>query len=387
MVGGQFSDDGGRPSGYIRKLYDAMRPFSTGTLINGGHFSDLSEVLPNLKSFPVIFWMPSIPNDKEKLVDRIKIESPRSILVTSKNNLDSRYSFLELIARALRIKSNLFVEFVNPENNPHEILANIYDPLGNCFCSSKDINKVAFSLISRVYELCRFTRAHSIREDNLKVRPKKAPEEFFSVIKHCAEIFHGLIYPHSSRPAERFLGNASFRCLDGFPSFRSEGNIFVSRRNIDKRSIGMEGFVQTALLNHKGVTINYVGEHKPSVDTPIQLLLYRYYPKMNFMMHSHTYIQGALYTENIIPCGAIEEFFEITKIFPDQDEDFIKINLKGHGSLVMTENLKYLILPSAEYTPMPERFGYLPTGGGVVYHSRSLLGQPERHDKYSSYYE
>jgi hypothetical protein len=140
------------------------------------------------------------------------------------------------------------------------------------------------------------------------------------------------------------LGNASFRfrCEKGFPSFRSdEGTIYVSKRNIDKRLvIDMNSFVQVSLVSYNKLWVDYVGENKPSVDTPIQLLLYRYYSKINFMLHSHTYIWGAPFTHNIIPCGAVEEFFEIVQTMPGQDREKVMINLKGHGSLVMVSDVK-----------------------------------------------
>lgn len=41
--------------------------------------------------------------------------------------------------------------------------------------------------------------------------------------------------------------NVSFRCEKGFPSFRDKNIIYVSKRNMDKRMIGKEGFVAVNL--------------------------------------------------------------------------------------------------------------------------------------------
>ena len=354
LVGGQFSDEGGKPSGYIKKLFGAIQPLCQGKIINGGTYSEIQTLIDNLEFFEVIFWMPDISNDKEKLVKKIKEKYPKAILIISKNNLDSRYPLLEIVARALSVKANLFVEFVNPYDNLREIQAGVYDPLGNCFCKSKNINEVAAALISRVFELLKFTRVPSIRNDNWKISLPSAPEEFFAYVRNHAETFHKLIHAQGT---SRLLGNASFRCENGFPSFRSGDAIFMSRRNIDKRAIDLDGFVQTRLVSYNKLWVDYVGEHKPSVDAPVQLLLYRYYPKINFILHSHTYIWGGNPTDKAIPCGAVEEFFEIIKKVPGQYEDKIFINLKGHGSLAMVSDVKHLKDIPYRPRPFPEDMG------------------------------
>jgi len=353
LIGGRFSDDG-RSSGYIQRLFDAMQPFCVGRLVNGGTFEELQNLIGELDQYEIIIWMPDVPNDKEKLVKDIKIRYPKSILVISKNNLDDHYTLLELIARALNVKANLFVEFRNPNNNPREIMAGVYDPLGNRFCSSLNIDHVAVTLLSRLFELRKFTRVSSARNDSMIVGEIKPPEDFFSYIRKYAETFHKLIYSHNDNP--RFLGNASFRCESGFPSFRADnGIVFMSRRNVDKRNIGVEGFVPTRLITYMGkMWVDYKSEHKPSVDAPIQLLLYRYYPLINFIIHSHTYIQGGALTSRAIPCGAIEEFFEIIQIVPYRYETNIQINLKGHGSLVMVQKLDDLKSIEYQSRPFPE---------------------------------
>jgi ribulose-5-phosphate 4-epimerase/fuculose-1-phosphate aldolase len=127
--------------------------------------------------------------------------------------------------------------------------------------------------------------------------------------------------------------------------------VFVSKRNIDKRDISFNSFVQTCLdigysdfllSNVEELQVHYIGNCKPSVDTPIQLLLYQYYKHIRFMIHSHTYIKNASFTHEIIPCGAIDEFYEIIKIFPDYTLTNIQLNLKGHGSIVMVRHLEDL---------------------------------------------
>jgi len=347
VVAGKWGDDP-KPSGYARKLFEVMYSINhEGILFNGGTFSELESLVGRLAD--VIFWFPDVSNDKEKLVNRLKAEVPTRILVTSKNNLDSRYGFMQLVSRALKTKSNLFVEFANSNNDLRRIRASVNDPLGNCFCVSTNIDNIATALMCRVNELRRFTRIRSCQYKAEVVKPVISPE-FFDLTRKYAEVFHDCIH---AKDTTRLLGNVSFRCENGFPSFRGEKQIFVSRRNIDKREIGIDGFVPVDLKGDTsfGYNVKYTGDNKPSVDTPIQLLLYRYYYNINFMIHSHTYIKDADFTGSVVPCGAVEEFYEIIKQEPHRHVVIVALNLKGHGSLVMASH--YDAFRHINYIPRP----------------------------------
>ena len=147
-----------------------------------------------------------------------------------------------------------------------------------------------------------------------------------------------------TKDVKRFLGNSSFRWPKGFPSFRSGKYIFVSKRNVNKEYISINEFVPVYLENNK---LYYCGDHKPSVDTPIQVRLYEKLSNINFMIHSHCYIKGAPFTKNALPCGAIEEVNEVLNLIKehyenDYSKDFYLINLIGHGSIMMSSNPKQL---------------------------------------------
>ena len=73
--------------------------------------------------------------------------------------------------------------------------------------------------------------------------------EFFNIVKGYADVFHKLINPAPN--VTRFLGNSSFRCQRGFPSFKKDGIVYVSKRNVDKRYIDKSGFVPTKLFDNK----------------------------------------------------------------------------------------------------------------------------------------
>jgi ribulose-5-phosphate 4-epimerase/fuculose-1-phosphate aldolase len=152
----------------------------------------------------------------------------------------------------------------------------------------------------------------------------------------------------------------SFRCQNGFPSFRGEdGIIFVSKRNVDKSDISAASFVPTYL--DENMNTRYFGDAKPSVDTPVQLRLYKLFPWANYMLHAHCYVdtRGILgtemkFTSEPIPCGAIEEVSEIYNLIPKLITDvpgtvdmynrnaprLLAINLAGHGCILIAKDIE-----------------------------------------------
>jgi hypothetical protein len=295
------------------------------------------------------------------------------ILVTSKRNeivekgettFDDHtfeYPFQAVVAHALRLKSNLVVQFwhdapyfqsgVPPGKK--QVYFRIFDPLGNEYHSNRTSPKqLARVILARTRDLTKFTRVRSVRVGDAVEVPNQ--EKFFQIIRHHADTFHELLNPQQT---DRFLGNASFRCDKGFPSFRHGNLIFVSRRNVDKRHIGPEAFV--AVNADRTDVVEYYGDHKPSVDTPIQLRLYRYWPHINYMLHGHVYVKGGVDIKPPvpIPCGAIEEVEHITGY--DRYDDIevvhqIGFNLLHHGCLIGSKDAANLIAATFEKRPAPE---------------------------------
>ena len=352
FVGGRFGPKQ-KESSFIRKLFNVLYNINpNGLLKNGGRYCDLSLFVRTFEHIKndVIFWMPDVSNDEEKLVDQIKNKSPYSLLITSKNNLEGKYSFLDLVSRALKVKANLCLEFTKDEKG--KIVGMLFDPLGNQFCKTSDITLLAVTMMNRIQELLRYTRMASKPESKFSPHiPEENPQQFFELVRDYAEVFHNCIHGINTT---RFLGNASFRCERGFPSYMgTNGAICVSQRNIDKRAIGPENFVPVGLRFDGGVSyVNYWGEHKPSVDTPVQVMLYHFYHHMKFMLHSHTYIKDAPFTSNRIPCGAIEEFYEILRVKPNPETRSMGVNLLGHGSIVMVDHLSKML--TIDYYPRPQ---------------------------------
>jgi len=356
IVAGTFNDNGGKPSGWAAKLATAINQEHNVIVNNGGKWDSLLGIFLGLSPGEMVVWLADVPNDKPKIVEQIKQRHPNIFLVTSKRNLDNKYSLQDLVARALSIKSNLFIEFTGDKNN---VLSTILDPLGNAYAyKESNITRVAEVLTKRLRALRAFRRMGSLcLGDAITVPQSDEISEFMSIIKEQAEKFHIIIHGVNT---ERMLGNASFRCARGFPSFRTaaiDKQIFVSRRNIDKRSISPEEFVAVRWISNswEDVGVGYYGPHKPSVDTPVQLKLYNRFYNVNYMLHSHTYIEGAPMTNDYIPCGAIEE---VTQICETNDYDYDRtnfcVNVRGHGSIVFADKPSFLKDIKWISRPVPE---------------------------------
>jgi hypothetical protein len=340
-----------RPSGYAAKLHSELGKYFTDIeLKNGGTKDELDAYLSGgkLDNVDVVLWFVNVPNSYPKSVDDVKKNYFDLLLVTSKNNLDNRYTYMEIVSRMLKVKANLGVVFTKVGD---KVAATVMDPLGNAYClDEKDIAVVAKSLATRINELAAFTRKSSVEVGNFQPVIPDEPE-FFEIARQHAETFHILIHPVNT---ERFLGNLSFRCENGFPSFRRDDFIYVTRRNIDKRQIGQDGVVRV-FGSRDGNAIYYNGSHKPSVDAPVLVDLYNFFRDVRYTIHSHVYVKNAPFTMKKIPCGAMEEFNEILNAgIGGPDAVDFAVNLLGHGSIVFAKDLAYLQTIKYYARPIPE---------------------------------
>jgi hypothetical protein len=348
IIGGTFNDEGGKPSGWVTKLGQAFNELDYATVMcNGGTWETLSQQLSNLPDQGVVCWFADVPNDKPKIVSSIKELHPKLFLVTSKRNLDNEYSMHDLVSRALALKANLLVEISGTRT---EVLSTVLDPLCNVFLlKEKDINKVASALVNRLNTLMGVKRIGSKQVGEAILLPDNEDvSRFLDIVKSQAEVFHKIIHGVNTT---RMLGNASFRCERGFPSFKNDGMIFVSQRNVDKRFIGPEAFV--AVQQGKD-GVEYYGPNKPSVDTPVQLALFGWFSHVKFMLHSHTYIEDAPFTQDVLPCGAIEEVEQILLASTDAEARDFAVNIKGHGSICLAESLDFFSKVNWVPRPYPE---------------------------------
>lgn len=354
FVGGTWDLDGGKSSSIVQKFASAL---GNVELYNGGNYNDLENILEHVKDYNIVLWWANVPNDLPKVRD-VKEINYKTMLVSSKNNTYDRYTFQDLLQRSFALKSNLVIEF--------KLIDKIYqmrlfDPLGNVWYEGTDIKSCADELIKRLTFIKSIKRESTVssKENNgalawfFNMFKQEMYHDEEDVVIPIKEDFLRIVKDYATKLAEatfetkdvkRFLGNASFRCPKGFPSFREGKYIFVSRRNINKEYITIDDFVPVYLDDNK---IYYHGDFKPSVDTPIQVRLYNKLPNINYMIHTHCYIKDASYTDVALPCGAIEEVDEIINTIKknydnDLNRDFYIINLKGHGSIMMSNEPKRL---------------------------------------------
>lgn len=352
LVGGTFDNLGGKKSSLIAKIRNHIigEDIEELTIFNGGFVKDLHDnIIKTVTDYNIVMWFANVSNDEVKERD-VKAINPKTILITSKRNDNNKYTFAELISRSLSIKANLTVEFSKVEDKLFNMM--VFDPLGNMFYNGTDIEKMTTALVKRAKQLTKFTRKPTIKSTEEKEIVVPNEEKFFNFAHDCADIFHNLIRP--AKNTDRFLGNMSFRCQNGFPSFRGEdGIVFVSRRNVDKGTIDATSFVPTYLDENEDVI--YFGDNKPSVDTPVQLRLYELFPWVNYMLHAHCYIEPSselpdtsFHTTYVpVPCGAIEEVKEIVMAthsnFPCEEyyqPRLIAVNLVGHGCILMASDVE-----------------------------------------------
>ena len=347
---GTFDENGGKPSKLAMRLVDGINEKTACIYTNGGNTNALETLVGIAAQHDVVLWMAHVPdNTLDKWVREIKKINKATVLVTSKRNIDNAYNSADIVHHGLLCRSNLMVEIFNIPNGRYG--ARVVDPLGNLWFESEDFFEVGKAVGDRVNTLRTFTRVGSESIGEAIPFPD-IPErdEFCGIIRAHADTFKELV--PAPKEMARFLGNASFRfrCTNGFPTIKANGKIFVTRRNISKSMLDGSGFVacEPSLWNmaaEQGQLLQYYGEGKPSVDTPVQIRLYNAMPEIRYCLHGHVYVKGAVLTESIVPCGAMEEVEEILAAvsygLPGDKKNHV-VNLRGHGFIAMGNDLEFL---------------------------------------------
>ena len=276
FVGGSWDLNGGKKS----KIVDEFaKHLANATVYNGGDYNDLNKILESCTNYDTVIWWANVPNELTK-IRNVKEINYKAMLVSSKRNVDNKYSFQDLLQRSFALKSNLTVEF---SKNDNKYNMKLFDPLGNVWYEGLDIEECSKALLDRLAFIKSITRESTVSsEENIGAlawffnmfkeemyKSDNNPEipikkEFLSIVRDYAYKFAEATF--QTKDVKRFLGNASFRCPKGFPSFREGKYIFVSKRNVNKEFIGIDEFVPVYLKDGK---IYYCGDNKPSVDTPI----------------------------------------------------------------------------------------------------------------------
>ena len=162
MVGGRWDLEGGRPSNLVNKFASALENV---TLFNGGHYEQLKDIINLSKDYESVIWWVDVPNELPKLTS-VKEVNFKTMLITGKRNDNDKYSFQELLQRALHSKSNLVVEFKKEEDKVFGM--RLFDPLGNLWYQGTDINECAKALENRLESIKKITRESTTTDEENK---------------------------------------------------------------------------------------------------------------------------------------------------------------------------------------------------------------------------
>lgn len=406
IVGGTWNDKDGKPSGVVNKIHNTVEKYfcdkmphlsgasgsfcgnydtiethlhnktaSCGvTSYNGGNYGKLQKILNMAPEFDIIFWLPNIVDVDKAPTRDVKSVAPFSMLVTSIRNDNEKYTFEDMIQNALAVKANLCFEFSKVTDKTFKM--RVFDPLACLWYRGTDINDAVTSAMTRLEYLRSITRKPTKRDDNrdVNVEFNEADRRFLELVRKSAEKFHEIMGLPLN--VKRFVGNAGVRfknptrCMKGFPAIKYGDIIMMSRRNVNKENISEQDFVPVFEINDN---ICYKGKNKPSIDTPVQIELFKHLPNIKYILHGHCYISDDAHcnksdtkqqmprmTAHAVPCGAVEEAQEILtaidRYYPSRNGEFYAINLKGHGCLLMMSENTLGQAEDIHYSarPMPE---------------------------------
>ena len=341
IVGGNWDLDKGKESGFIRKFYEEFSKYSDEvTCLNGGNYNDLESVLKSVRNYGVVCWFAHVDNSLPKVRD-VKAINPYAIFIGAKRNDNNKYPFVEVLNKAIKERHNLSIEFSKQDNGVFKSL--LTDPLGVKWYEGTSIPDLVEHIYKRLVFLQTIRRQHTYSiEGDIEIPDDK---EFFEFVKESAETFHKTI--DHSEGVTRFMGNASFR---------GDGYIYVSKRDVDKSKIDKDNFVACRLDNG---LLRYYGINKASKDAITQAHLYTSFPRINYMIHSHCYVEDGKYTEMPVPCGSLDEIDEIDKVIQKEyngnyNLPAYRINYLGHGCLLLADSVANLKTASFIPRQFPE---------------------------------
>ena len=139
---------------------------------------------------------------------------------------------------------------------------------------------------------------------------------------------------------DRWPGNYSFRCAQGFMSARAQNGFVITKRNVAKAGLSENDFVFVA-SELDGDRLQYWGdsEAKPSIDSPVHRHIYEHLDWVQGIVHGHLRARRAAcvceYDLTRWPCGAENEGWEIVAAAPKDRQDLWVINIEGHGFIAL----------------------------------------------------
>ena len=320
IIGGDFGEIP-KSSSIVKKLSELLQCDS----LNGGTIDDLINV--KLNDYDLILWFANISNNEEKNYPK---KPKGSVLICSKLIHDD-VTDIDAVSRIFKMNANAVISI---RTNEKPFNFKLIDALGNVWCNTSDLN----NLYDKIKDIYNFTN------DSIRYKSISVSNDILDLSDYQQFIdLNKLVADKTESMGGRYFGNCSTRCDKMFPSIRfNNDSILVSRRNVDKNRLTVDDLV---LVKLDYDIVQYNGKYKPSVDTPIQLQLYRIFPNINFMIHGHYYVDGVPFTEKYNLCGDVREvnsIFKFISISKLGDKSNGIINLKNHGFLIYASTLDNL---------------------------------------------
>lgn len=343
----------GKDSGVITKITRLFSELPETDLVVSCNGYNPGRDDVDTKGYDLILWWPDIDNAEEKIYP---VKDQGAVLVCSKM-MRALTTRTDAVSRIFKMHGNAVVAISLPpakagcescirnckgthpsccqETGWHDYYYGgpfqfeLIDALNNTWRKTTDLSKLV-QMIVDLYKWTKESKRRSLKQ-NMAVDAAldKLPME---EIGEFMQLNRGLALKVAEGCGNRFFGNFSTRCTKLFPSTRKgKDYFFFSPRNVDKRYLEPSDVV---LCDHE----YYYGDRKPSVDTPVQLELYKHFPNINWMIHGHAYIKDAFMTDFYCPCGDMREVDEVVKLVSATGS--ARVNLLNHGFILMSKTLK-----------------------------------------------
>lgn len=324
VVGGNWNRKGGRPS----KIVERLAYYIWADEANGGNIRDLERL--DITPYRLVVWMPNVPNEESKHYPR---KARGAVLVVSKV-MRPGITSADAAARIFKMRANAVIEISSMSGTLQFRLA---DALSNTWADSSEIEVMGDAL----FELNAWTR-ESVRVRSVHVTNATTSDTPADLVV-LLELVRSVAARVENEVGGRYFGNVSTRCMKQFPSLlisSSQESVWawVSPRNTDKQRLTPDDMV-LVYQSKPGVNVGYFGKQKPSVDTAVQMELYRQLAPLQYMIHGHAYIEGAPTTAEYFPCGDLREVGGVAECVRP-GETTVALNLKNHGFLLAAATLE-----------------------------------------------
>ncbi len=337
VIGGNFSDivQERSTSSVVTKLhielttilikrYGMIGSYST----NGGFIRRLKKESRDATT-DITVWMPNVSNKVEKIYPT----KPKGGILICSKVLRQHRTIYDAVGRIFKMHGNAVIAIDKSGTSFRFILL---DALGNVWVDTHMISRLVIG-IYKFYEWSQKTErigsSFSLLNDKLSKSTKKNLEHFCKLNTLVAnKVENG--------NTNRYFGNCSTRCSLMFPSHRCgpSNKILVSKRNSNKERLEPSDMLITNMDDaEKWVLYQGSKDIKPSVDTPIQLQLYKQFPHINYMIHGHAYIDGAPWSDNYYACGDLREVNSVALHINRTSAG--AVNLRNHGFLIYAKTI------------------------------------------------